>query len=290
MDALLRLEHAMVTASIGKIDMNEEDLRAFTAANKAAWEASAPLHEQGERWEALLASAAEPGFSVLDAPLTETLRGLDLVGKSAVQIGCNNARELLSLVSLGIRPAAGIDQSAAFLAQARRLAEAAGASPRLVEADVYDLPADLGTFDLALITIGVLNWMPDLPEFFRIAAGLLSSDGALVVYETHPFLEMFDPASDAPHEPAFSYFERRPHKVDGLIAYDGLDHGEGTTGYWFVHPLGDIVTACIRAGLRIEALTEFPDSIREPEYDLYEGRPAQIPLSYRLVARKADER
>ena len=40
----------------------------------------------------------------------------------AVQIGCNNGRELLSLPSLGAIPVLGIDQSAAFLDQARRLA------------------------------------------------------------------------------------------------------------------------------------------------------------------------
>ena len=205
--------------------MDEDTTRNFTAANRAAWNASAPLHGTGEHWEGLLAGAARPGFSVLDPHLTATLERLDLKGKSAVQIGCNNARELLSLASLGIEPAMGIDQSAAFLAQAWQLAAAAGLEPRLVEADIYDLPAGLGTFDLALVTIGVLNWMPDLPLFFRVVAGLLAPGGSLVVYETHPFLEIFDPAGEAPHEPAFSYFERRPHEVTGAISYDGQDHG-----------------------------------------------------------------
>ena len=80
-----------------------------------------------------------------DRYLTEALQSLDFVGKRAVQIGCNNARELLSLAALGIRPAAGIDQSSGFLAQARQLAEATGVVPRLIEADVYDLPDDLAS-------------------------------------------------------------------------------------------------------------------------------------------------
>lgn len=262
----------------------------FTAANKAAWETSAPLHTEGEAWEKLLASAARPGFSVLDPHLTSVLRALDLSGKSAVQIGCNNARELLSLAALGIEPAAGIDQSSAFLAQARQLADAAGLSPQLVEADVYDLPAALGPFDLGLITIGVLNWMPDLPEFFRIVAGLLKPGGMLVIYETHPFLEMFDPASEKPYEPAFSYFERRPYEVAEAITYDGQDHGDGETGYWFIHGLGEIVTSCSQAGIAIASLQEFGHTIREPEYDIYEGRAAQIPMSYCLVGRKTGAR
>ncbi|WP_444459832.1 class I SAM-dependent methyltransferase [Rhodobacter capsulatus] len=95
--------------------------------------------------------------------------------------------------SLGIRPALGIDQ-AGRSAQARQLAEAAGLAPRLVEADIYDLPPDLGQVDLALITIGVLNWMPDLPAFFRVT-WVAGARGVLVIYETHPFLEQFDPAA-----------------------------------------------------------------------------------------------
>ncbi|GHG87444.1 class I SAM-dependent methyltransferase [Pseudodonghicola xiamenensis] len=258
----------------------------FTAANRAAWEASAHLHETGAAWEELLAQAARPGFSVLDQELTATLQGLKLEGKSAVQICCNNARELLSLAALGIRPALGIDQSAAFLRQGEKLAAAAGLSPRLVAADIYDLPPDLGRFDLALITIGALGWMPDLPEFFRKVAELLQPGGRLVIYETHPILEIFDPAGDTPFEPSLGYFDKRPLEVTDMIAYDGGDHGVGETGYWFIHTLGDIVTASIAAGLDLLRLEEFPHSIREPEYDIYAGREAQLPMSYCMVSRK----
>ncbi|MBN9886412.1 class I SAM-dependent methyltransferase [Salipiger abyssi] len=267
--------------------MVDDTRQAITAANKAAWQASAPLHGRGAQWQRLLENAARPGFSVLDAQLTATLKTLDPDGKSAVQIGCNNARELISLAALGIRPELGIDQAGAFLAQGRQLAEAAGLAPRLLEADIYDLPDDLGRFDLGLITIGVLNWMPDLAGFFRTTAGLLAPGGHLVIYETHPFLEMFDPEEERPFEPAFSYFERRPQSVTETITYDGKSHGQGETGYWFIHTLGEIVTACVRSGLDIVTLEEFGHTIREPDYDIYAGRDAQIPMSYCLVARNA---
>ncbi|WP_309663262.1 class I SAM-dependent methyltransferase [Tabrizicola sp.] len=258
----------------------------YTSANKAAWNASASLHGQGEEWDALIKQVAQPGFSVLDPELTEAIRVLGLEGKSAVQVGCNNARELLSLASLGIRPSLGIDQSGAFLEQARMLAQAAGLQRRLVEADIYNLNEDVGTFDLALITIGVLNWMPDLDAFFGVIARLLHPGGHLVIYETHPFMEMFDPDSETPHEPAFSYFRTDPLEAEGLISYDGVDHGKGETGYWFIHSVGQIVTSCAVAGLATTSLKEFGYSIREPEYDIYEGREAQIPMSFLLQAKK----
>ena len=262
------------------------NIPAITAANKAAWEASAALHATGPAWEKLLSDAAKPAFSVLDEELTATLKALDINGKRAVQIGCNNARELLSLASLGAVPALGIDQSQGFLEQGKVLAKAAGLAPRLQQADIYDLPQDIGQYDLALITIGVLNWMPDLAKFFNAVASLMAEGAALVIYETHPFMEMFDYEADEPHKPSISYFKSAPEEVSDAISYDGLDHGKGETGYWFIHTLGDIVTACANAGLRVENLTEFAHSIREPEYDIYSGQEAQIPMSFKLVARR----
>ena len=149
-----------------------DSISSFTAANKAAWNAS--LHSRGAEWDSLLEQAARPDFSVLDPELRETIRALGLEGKSAAQVGCNNARELLSLASLKVIPSVGIDQSGAFLEQGRVLAKAAGLEPRLIEADIYDLPDDVGTFDLVLITIGVLllRGVMTLPLMYAFALGL----------------------------------------------------------------------------------------------------------------------
>ncbi|WP_460273620.1 class I SAM-dependent methyltransferase [Celeribacter sp. ULVN23_4] len=264
--------------------MTELTRREITAANKEAWEQSAPLHEIGPNWEALLADAAKPSFSVFDATMTDALGALDLRGKRALQIGCNNARELLSLAAFGAIPAAGIDQSEKFLDQGRRLAMAAGQTPDLIAADIYDLPKGIGTFDFVLITIGVLNWMPDLPRFFEIVAALMAPGAQIVIYETHPVMEMFDPEAERPHEPLFSYFQKEPQVQDEAITYDGQDHGAGATSYWFLHSMGEIVTSCTRAGLRIEKLQEFGHSNREPEYDIYKNRAAQIPMCFILTA------
>lgn len=264
--------------------MNLGHIRSYTKANKAAWDASAPLHGQGQRWEALLRAAGEPGFSVLDDCLTATLSELGIAGRSAVQIGCNNARELLSLASLGAHPALGVDHSAAFLAQAAQLAAQAGLHPRLVEADVYDLPQDLGRHDLALITIGVLGWMPDLQRFFQVVRGLLHPGGHLVIYETHPFLEMFNPYGPTPFVPEISYFDKTPAPVEEAITYDGSHGGAVEKGYWFVQTLGEIVTACVQSDFRLLRLTEHPHMNREVEYAIYEGQKAQLPLCYTLVA------
>jgi len=265
------------------------DLEMITAANRAAWDASAPLHGQGTDWEALLTGFSRPGFSVLDKTLTETLAALAPAGKRAVQIGCNNARELLSLRALGAIPTLGIDQSAGFLAQAEQLAKLAGEGDcRFLCADIYALPEGITPqHELGLITIGVLNWMPDLQRFFQVVAGLLAPGAALIIYETHPFLELFDPAGDDPLRPMTSYFSKAPLIDSAAITYDGSDGGEGAESYWFIHTMGEVITACVQAGLQIERLTEHPHCNREVEYEQYEGQEAQLPLCYTLVVRKS---
>ena len=258
----------------------------YTAANRAAWDASAAAFEVKDTWAEMMRAVTRPGFSELDGTMTATLTALNLEGARAVQVGCNNGRELLSLPSLGITPALGIDQSEAFLAQARRLAKAAGSGCDFLRADIYDLPDGLGPFDLGLITIGVLNWMPDLAAMLRAVSGLLAPGAPLLIYETHPFLEMFEPEASDPFAIDRSYFERAPMTWSETITYDGSPGEASPEMFWFTHTLGEVVTGCVAAGLAIERLTEHPHSNREVEYDMYEGHTAQMPLCYTLVARK----
>ncbi|WP_299847911.1 bifunctional 2-polyprenyl-6-hydroxyphenol methylase/3-demethylubiquinol 3-O-methyltransferase UbiG [uncultured Roseovarius sp.] len=263
-------------------------LTEITASNRDAWDASAAAFEDRAEWHDMIRSLKEGGFSTFDQTMTQTLQDIGIAGRRAVQIGCNNGRELLSLPSLGAIPVLGIDVSEAFLAQARTLADLAGSECQFLCSDIYDLPDDMpGDFELGLITIGVLNWMPDLVRFFEIVAGLLSANASLVIYESHPVMEMFDPDAKDPFNPFRSYFDKTPMTWSETITYDGTPGKPGPTSYWFTHGLGEIVTACSKAGLVIERLSEYAHSNREVDYDIYEGRTAQIPMSFTLVARKS---
>ncbi|KWX33047.1 class I SAM-dependent methyltransferase [Pseudomonas aeruginosa] len=264
------------------------DLEHAVESNRRAWDASADSHLRGSGWQELSLAVQETGFSCLDETLAGVLRNLDLAGKAAVQVGCNNGREVLSLYAFGVARAVGIDQSAAFLAQARQLAERSPHQPRFVEANAYELPAELnGQFDLLLITIGVLNWMPDIARFFASVGGLLKPGGQLAIYETHPFLEMLEPESERPFELRNDYFTDTPHVSREAIVYEGSGSDTGIASYWYVHPLGDILGGLLGAGLRLSHFKEYPHSNREELYDLYEDGPLAIPMCYTLVAVKA---
>ena len=256
-------------------------------SNKHAWDESAQLHKDTDNWKALLRSVADPGFSRLDPTITGLLQEVGVAGKDVVQLCCNNGRECLSLFGLGARSVVGVDQSRAFLQQAQELAEVSPHHPEFIEADIHHLPERLhGRFDVALITIGVLGWMPDVALFMRHVASTLKPGGTLVMYETHPFLEVFDPRARNPLLPASSYFQRDPFVLQESIVYEGQGEVEGPTSYWYVHTMGSLVSGAIAAGLQIGHLQEYPHSNREELYDQYEYQPAQLPLCFTLTATK----
>lgn len=261
----------------------------YTAANREAWNQSAQLHRDGAEWRRLSEAFAAPGFSCLDPVQTVLLEEAGARGKDVAQVCCNNARELLSVKNLGARRCVGFDQSAAFLAQGRELAEIAGQAIELVEGDVYAIPqAYDGGFDIVLITIGVFGWMPDLPAFFAILSRLLRPGGLLLVHEEHPIMNVFEPTAERPFEPQHSYFRQQPFAENHAIVYYGEDAPEVETHYWFVHPLSAVFSASLAHGLRIERFQEYPHNISSAEFDVYESRDGvELPMSYSLAARKA---
>jgi len=266
-----------------------QDTDTATQANRLAWNASAARHRQTGEWQRQLSGFASASFSTFDPVITDVLTSAGLKGARAVQIGCNNGRETLSMLALGATQATGIDQSDAFVAQAEELRAVSphAGKARFVCANVYALPDELsGGFDLALITIGVLNWMPDLARFLAVVSSLLAPGGRLVVYETHPVLDMFEPHGENTHIPQYSYFRSEPFITDDEIVYDGSVTGKAPPSYWHFHTMGEIVTGCVSVDLQIAELVEYPHSNREVDYDIYVGNTGQLPLCYTLVARK----
>ena len=91
---------------------------------------------------------------------------------------------------------------------------------------------------------------------------------------------------DDPGRPVHSYFKAEPFEDQGAIVYDGAQGLPGATQYWFVHTLGDLMSAGLEHGLALEHFREYPHNISSAEFDVYNGQEAQLPASYVLVARK----
>jgi SAM-dependent methyltransferase len=193
----------------------------------------------------------------------------------------------LSIKNLGAARCVGFDQSSAFLAQAAELKAVGALECQFVEGDIYQTAPEFDSaFDLVVITIGVLGWMPELGKFFDVAVRLLRPGGQLFIHEQHPITNMLEPGDGDPFALVHSYFRSEPFADDDIIVYDDEDAGKGKTYYWFVHTLADTITACLERGLALDHFAEYPTNISSEEFDRFEDREAQLPLSYSLTASK----
>ncbi len=262
---------------------SDNDVR---AANQAGWNEAADYHRAHPQFAALLANFARPDFLCLDEVAIGRLKMLDVRNKSVAQLCCNNARELLSIKNLGAGRCVGFDFSQAFLDQGRDLAETAGQELELVQTEITAIPESFnGSFDLAVMTIGVLGWMPDLSAFFETVQRVLKPGGRLFLYEDHPILNMY-PTGEQPMPPVpdESYFRSTPYRED-----EGLDYWSGKPYdaqpvYWTFHKMSDVIMGVVGNGFQIEDFEELPDDIgNRPDF---ENQPQQLPLSYILIARK----
>jgi len=258
----------------------------IVAANRDAWNEAADRHRGHAQYAALLQGFATPGFSVLDDTLTGRLQAIGLPGKAVAQLCCNNARELLSVKNLGTASVTGFDFSDAFLAQARELAAAGGLEAAFVQTEIARIPPAFDRrFDIALVTIGVLGWMPNLAEFFATARRILKPHGSLVVYEQHPILNMYDSRGrQQPPLPDESYFRAEPYRSDDGLDYWNEEAYEAQPCYWHFHKMSDIVMALLGAGFTLEDFEELPHNVGD--YYRFENQPQQLPLSYILVGRR----
>ncbi len=269
--------------------MRRED---YTAANREAWNEVQPIHA-ARNLERLRAGFRSPGFTCFNASFEEErLRALGLAGRAVAQLACNNGRETLSFLALGAARVVGFDIAEAFIAEARELAAARAAaggagSAEFVAGDVYAIPPSWnGLFGLVYVSVGALCWMPDLPGFFAVAARLLEPSGRLFVCETHPFLDVFEPAAPgAPPALAHSYFATAPDREVTGLDYYGRTTYPARPSYWFPHRLADVFAAILGAGLALESFEEFPDEVGH-RFPGLESLATRLPASYILVARK----
>lgn len=258
----------------------------IVAANRASWNESAARHRAHDQYAALQAGFAKPGFSALDEVLTGRLKAIGLDGKAACQLCCNNGCELLSLRTLGATGLAGFDFAEEFLTQGRELAALAGTEADFVQTDITRIPERYdGSFDLALVTIGVFGWMPDLARFFATARRVLKPGGRLFIYEGHPILNMYDDRDrGGPPQPDESYFRSEPYRTDTGLDYWAKEDYAAKPNYWTFHKMSDVIMGILRAGFAIEDFEEFPHNVGS--HDHLENQPHQLPLSYVLVGRK----
>jgi SAM-dependent methyltransferase len=264
-------------------------------ANRSLWDAWTAVHAVGDFYD--LETFRSGGIRL--RPYELELVG-DVDGKSLLHLQCHFGIDTLSWARLGAN-VTGADISPAAIDLATRLAaELELPTARFVLSNVYDLPARLdGQFDVVYTSRGALNWLPDIRAWAAVVAHFVAPLGIFFITEAHPVINAFESEGVRPGELrlAYPYWEHPDplvFPVTGSYADRSADVGDQTEHSWD-HGLGEIVTALIDAGLRIETLVEHPfldwsaDFLVEAEpgrYVLPPGSGGELPLMFSLRARK----
>jgi len=182
-------------------------------------------------------------------------------GKELLHLQCHFGLDTLCWARLGAR-VTGVDFSAAAISQARALAEDVGLDARFVQSDIYELPQHLeGGFDVVYTSRGVLDWLPDIERWARVAAHFVRPGGFFYITEIHPVAQVFDDDEGVRdlrlRYPYFGHAE--PITIPTKGSYADRDAPvRQEFEYSWSHAMGEIVTALTVAGLRIDFLHEFP--------------------------------
>ena len=267
----------------------------YRDVNRANWDERAPAHAASPGY-GLERYASDPSF------LSDTVRfDRELLGRldglRAVHLQCHIGTDTVSLSRLGAS-VVGLDFSAKALHEARRLAAAARADVRFVEAEVYAaVAATGGDFDLVYTGVGALCWLPDIKRWAQTVAALLRPGGRLFIREGHPVLWSLDyDRTDDLIALDTTYFEQEEPLIlhePGTYVETDVEFTSITTHEWN-HGIGEIVTALLDAGMTITGLVEhrsvpwsaLPGQMREigdGEWQLTD-RPERLPHSYTLQA------
>ncbi len=268
------------------------DVRSMHAANRSAWD------EAAERYEGWLAEAIElirSGGTNLFGAEIELIGDLHGRCRRAIHLQCAGGRDTLSLWNLGADEVVGVDFSPRMLDLARRLTVATGAPARWIESDVLDTPAELdGTADLVYTGRGSLLWLQDLDAWAAVVARLLSPTGRFVLFEGHPAEWLFDvDAAGRWVATDYDYFGGAEASRGWATEYiDRLSIADGDQSWKFARAwtLGEVITALLGAGLRLERVTEHPIDWWGGHADVRDEDRGRIPLSFSVLARGPAER
>ena len=223
----------------------------------------------------------------------------DVAGKSLVHLQCHMGMETLSWSRLGAR-AVGVDFSAPALERAAHLRDELGFDTRFVQSNVYDAVDELGAggFDRVFVSVGSLCWLPDVPRWAEVVGALLKPGGRLVMNEGHPVCGMLGQPKGKIHlEPTYTYFSDAGLVFEGDETYVESDQPlKMMKSVEWSHPIGEVVTSLIKAGLVIDLLDESPDccwpaypmmqKTGDETWELPKPMRGKVPMMYTLTAHK----
>jgi SAM-dependent methyltransferase len=228
---------------------------AWKAANHAHWDEMVGLHLGPGGYDL---SDLREGRGRFNAIEEAELWPVD--GKRVLHLQCHFGADSLKLAQRRAK-VVGLDFCPAAITAANQLAKELGLAgrARFVQADLYDAPAAIAepaAFDLVFVTWGAITWLPNIRRWAEIVAHFLKPGGSLYLAEAHPAALVFDDAAPlADGRPGYfaPYFAREPVLLE--VSHDYVDETavvRNATTYTWIHPLSDIISGLLMAGLTLD--------------------------------------
>jgi SAM-dependent methyltransferase len=269
----------------------------YIAANRELWDAWTKINFESDFYDV---ASFRDGRNPIRVKDWEQAEVGSVEGKTLLHLQCHFGLDTLSWARLGAT-VTGADFSAEAIAKARALAADVGIPATFVQSDLYELPKNLdGEFDIVYTSGGVLGWLPEIRPWAEVAAHFVKPGGFLYVNEIHPVAQVFAEDHVVPGElrleyPYWEHTEPISVGLQGSYADRDAELDPSLREYGWDHGLGEIVTAIIDAGLRLDFLHEF-DFVGWPvdwlvksddgRYRLPPGTKGQLPLYFSLKATK----
>jgi SAM-dependent methyltransferase len=255
--------------------------------NLDAWNTRAKKHIHSAFYDQPSFMAGKSSLKEIETALLPSLDGLKVL-----HLQCHFGQDSLSLARLGAHVTA-VDFSQDAINIAKGLSKEMKLPVEFICADVLDPKLKLEQdFDLVFMSYGVLVWHEDLAPLAELVSRSLSDDGRFLLVEFHPFMQMYD---DATEHLTHSYFQDGPISgvEEGTYA-DRNDQEEITYTVWN-HSLGEIMNSFIGAGLQVEFFQEY-DFSPYPCFNhmievgssrfMVEGKEGKVPMVFALRAGK----
>jgi SAM-dependent methyltransferase len=231
----------------------------WKATNRAHWDDKVALHLGPRGYNLASLRAGHGRFNAI-----EEAELWPVAGSRILHLQCHFGSDSLKLAQRGAT-VVGLDFSAPAIDAARRLAAELGLAGRahFVHADLYDAPAAIperAAFDIVFVTWGAIIWLPDIHRWAQIVCHFLKPGGSLYLAEAHPAAMVFDDAAMLPDgRPGYfaPYFSREPVVMEEAHDYvDETTTVANATTYTWVHPLGDVISGLLKAGMTLDWLHE----------------------------------
>ena len=258
----------------------------YFKTNKGLWNGWAKINVGSEFYDL---DGFKSGKTSLQAIELEELG--DVSGKSLLHLQCHFGLDTMSWARKGAH-VTGVDLSNEAISLAHSISKELVIEAKFINSNIYDLPEILDEqFDIVFTSYGALCWLPNLKKWAELVKRYLKPGGTFYMVDFHPFIGILDDDGDKIENSYFYNVEPINYEVKGSYADWQADFQH--KAYEWQHPIADIVTALISAGLTLEFLHEFPFSpyacapftkeIEPGRYEL-EKHPYTIALIYSIRA------